>query len=130
MSSRRPIHVRIILRLYDVNLFYSPSEIPADMLFIIRIFLSKLREHIFFLLKNLQMQHQNRKNREKSCQNIRVHQKKPDIHKIKSQKSRVAAEFIHAFGHNFCLVFPRYTCASCPSCKAPPKETPRLPKDP
>ena len=51
---------------------------------------------MFFLLQNLQVQHDDRKQGKEQCQRIEIHQQNPDIHKIKAQKYRIAAEFVNA----------------------------------
>ena len=42
------------------------------------------------------MQHDDCKQGKEQCQRIEIHQQNPDIHKIKTQKCRIAAEFVNA----------------------------------
>ena len=84
--------------------FLLSAEIPKHALSIFFIFFSECRGQIFFLLQNLQVQHDNRKQGKEQCQRIEIHQQNPDIHKIKAQKCRIAAEFVNAACDKFGFV--------------------------
>ena len=71
------------------------AEIPEHALFIFRVRFSECRGQILFLLQNLQVQHDDRKQRKECRERIEIHQQNADIHKIEPQKCGIAAELIN-----------------------------------
>mgnify|MGYP004704233749 CR=1 FL=1 len=79
------------------------------LLFICDVISSEGVFQIAFLLQNLQMQHNHSKSGKAEGQQISVHQKHADIHKIKAQECRIAAIPINTGGNKISLIFVRDT---------------------